>query len=471
MRKPFKIGEKEYKFKKDAINHYRSILNSYDFGQSLNDADFNDLIDLLSIGDDNNTDEIFAFDKKHFSNYKIDTLEKEDIRYIKSPTSKTKVINYENVEQLCRIIQIFKNQRYYCITDGDFIFGDFIEAFLVDKNIKAKELTISTLTLSENNVDSLKNLLVGDYVDKINLIVSEHFFSYERNNLVEYIYETLDIENRFQLSVCNNKSKIVLIQSDDDDGLKYVIHGSANLSSSNCIEQFCIEENEELYDFNKVILDKIIEKFKTINTLVSKVKNEQTTKDKTLDGRANFNDFSEKELEIIDIKVSRVQFNTKCFEVFYSDNSSQYISYLMIINNTKYTPEKLFYVACRNSIHYDINSVKQRYFDDHSIKGIVKCQETRVLSKWTDLVVDHRQPNTFSIIVDRFKEVNKIEVGIIEYTSDDQNNIIFKDRNWAETFRNYHTEKATLRIVRIECNSSRTGMARLKRTSKDLTIK
>lgn len=48
MRKPLKnIGQKEYKFKKDAITHYRTIFNSYDFGQSLNDSDFDDLIDLL----------------------------------------------------------------------------------------------------------------------------------------------------------------------------------------------------------------------------------------------------------------------------------------------------------------------------------------------------------------------------------------------------------------------------------------
>jgi hypothetical protein len=143
----------------------------------------------------------------------------------------------------------------------------------------------------------------------------------------------------------------------------------------------------------------------------------------------------------------------------------------MIINNTKYTPEKLFYVACRNSIHNDIKAVKQEYFDKNSVKGQVKCQETDLLSKWTELVVDHRQPNTFSIIVDRFKEVDKIDLDIIEYTSNDQNLIVFKDNSWTEQFRKYHMEKASLRIVRTECNSSRTSLARIKRTSKDLTIK
>lgn len=261
MRKPFKIGQKEYKFKKDAINHYRNILNSYEFGQSLSDSDFDELIDL---------------------------------------------INYD-------------------------------------------------------------------------------YFNY----LAEL--ETTDESSEEEIS---NEAEI-----QEGDG------------------------------------------------------------------------FSETEISIEDIKIARVQFNTKCFEIFYSDKTSAYISYLMIINNTKYTSEKLFYVACRNSIHNDINAVKQEYFDKNSIKGQVKCQETGLLSKWTELVVDHRQPNTFSVIVDSFKEVNSIELDIIEYTSNDQNHIIFKNETLSEQFRKYHMGKANLRIVRIECNSSRTGLARIKRTTKDLTIK
>jgi hypothetical protein len=180
---------------------------------------------------------------------------------------------------------------------------------------------------------------------------------------------------------------------------------------------------------------------------------------------------NEPDVKIVDIKIARVQFNTKCFEIFYSDETTEYISFIMIINNTKYTPEKLFYAACRNSIHSDIQSVKQAYFDQNSVKGQVKCQETGVLSNWTELAIDHRQPNTFSVIVDRFKEVNRIEIDKIEYTSSDQNPIIFEDKNWTELFRKYHKEKASLRIVRTECNRSRAGLARIKRTSKDLIVK
>ena len=173
-------------------------------------------------------------------------------------------------------------------------------------------------------------------------------------------------------------------------------------------------------------------------------------------------DESEEDFYIKDIQVTRVQFNTKCFEVFYADDTNEYISYLMLINNKRYEPEKLFNVACRNSVHADIRAVKQGYFDTHSVKGQVKCQETDIQSKWTELAVDHRQPNTFSIIVDRFKEVTNFNLDTIEYTSNAQNQIIFKDENLIESFRSYHKNKANLRLIRKECNSSRTAMGRVK---------
>jgi len=49
--------------------------------------------------------------------------------------------------------------------------------------------------------------------------------------------------------------------------------------------------------------------------------------------------------------------------------------------------------------------------------------------------------------------------------------IIFKDKNLQLEFAAYHKEKAVLRIVRKECNFSRTGLARIKKTSKDMIIK
>ncbi len=191
--------------------------------------------------------------------------------------------------------------------------------------------------------------------------------------------------------------------------------------------------------------------------------------DKTLKLIAN-KPISYEESKIINIKIARVQFNTKCFEVIYENDKKKHLSYIYIINRPKITQESSFKIACRNIIQKDLFNVKKKYFDIHSKKGLVKCQETSILSKWEDLVVDHRQPNTFSMIIERFLELNKLELESIDFFVDENNFLLLKDMRLSIKFRNYHKEKASLRIVRKEKNLSRIGMARIKGSSRDLSV-
>lgn len=176
---------------------------------------------------------------------------------------KDSAIAYDNAEKLAKELKIEKGDRYFTFIAGSFIFGDFIEALCVERNYHIKKMTISTLSLSEENIDSLQNLLTGDYVDQLNLIVSDYFFAHERHSLVKYIYSHLDIDNKFQLAVARSHTKICIFET--HCGMKIVIHGSANLRSSDNIEQFDIEENEFLFDYINEFHDKIIEVYKTIN--------------------------------------------------------------------------------------------------------------------------------------------------------------------------------------------------------------
>lgn len=187
----------------------------------------------------------------------------EETRYSihKTKKNKTKKVNYKYAKEYANEIVINKNIRYYSFIDGSFITGDFIEAFLV-KNKKPCKITLSTLSLSLENIDSFANLIHSGYILELNIIVSDYFFSHERNNLIRYMYEVLDINNIFQLAVCRTHTKITLIEYDD---YKIVISGSANLRSSDNLEQISIEENEDLYNFNLKIHKGIIEEFKTIN--------------------------------------------------------------------------------------------------------------------------------------------------------------------------------------------------------------
>jgi hypothetical protein len=175
-------------------------------------------------------------------------------------------LKYSDAVKLAEDINFNDYNRYHVIVNGTFFFGDFIEAFVVGYDIHVKNLTISTLSMNKNNVDSLANLIKGDYVDNINLILSDYFYGHEKHDLVPYIYETLDIDNKLQLSFAGTHCKVCLIES--HNGRYYVFHGSANLRSSSNIEQVCMEENKDLYLWYFDIQKRISEEYKTINKSV-----------------------------------------------------------------------------------------------------------------------------------------------------------------------------------------------------------
>lgn len=171
-------------------------------------------------------------------------------------------VMYDNACRLAEDLPWEKGIRYDVIVSGNFIFGDFIEAFIVKNNAKVPRMTISTLSLSQDNVDSLVNLIVGGYVEELNLIVSAYFYSHERGSLIPYIYQELDRDDKFQLAVAGIHTKTCHFET--AGGKKIVIHGSANLRSSGNIEQFTIEENGELYGFYDGIYNEIINRYATI---------------------------------------------------------------------------------------------------------------------------------------------------------------------------------------------------------------
>lgn len=169
------------------------------------------------------------------------------------------------------------------------------------------------------------------------------------------------------------------------------------------------------------------------------------------------------------IQVIEVRYKTKCFELIRTDGSTEVFSYRNSING-KSKPLTKFSMTCRETISEDLRNVKLAYFKKFSSKGEVKCQETSELCKWEELNVDHRQPNTFSVIVDRFIEVHKIDISTVQYTEIMDGVYHFTDVELADKFKNYHREKANLRLVMKERNLGRSHQARINRQKKDLKI-
>ena len=188
--------------------------------------------------------------KNRYMRAKLDVFRKKNIRY-------------ERAEELAKDLTIGKNERMNVVVSGNFIFGDFIEAWIVENDMQVEECYISTLSMNENNVESLKALLKNDWIMDLHLFISAYFYGHEQYHLMPLIMNGLDIDNKFQISVSAIHVKVAMLKM--VDGRHIVIHGSANLRSSACIEQFCIEEDEELYAFYKEIFDLTEERYKTIN--------------------------------------------------------------------------------------------------------------------------------------------------------------------------------------------------------------
>lgn len=70
---------------------------------------------------------------------------------------------------------------------------------------------------------------------------------------------------------------------------------------------------------------------------------------------------------IKEIKIGKVQYGTKCFEVIFNNETIDTFSYTLAINGDR-KPITKFTIACRNAIQDDLYGVKQKYFDSHSKK-------------------------------------------------------------------------------------------------------
>lgn len=178
------------------------------------------------------------------------------------PRHKPHLVKYERAAELAAMIpELDEGMRVAAIVSGNFIFGDFIEAYMVQTNYFAEEILVATLSLGKENVDSLHNLVQGGFCDDLALIVSDYWYAHERRKEggVPYILETLGQSEKFRLAAAGLHTKVTLIRT--SCGKHIVMHGSANLRSSRNLEQFVIENDPDLYAFHRAWMEQILGQF------------------------------------------------------------------------------------------------------------------------------------------------------------------------------------------------------------------
>jgi len=205
-------------------------------------ADAFDFTDFL-IGDDTELE-------FNASDFNLSTsVAAPDTRYIKPNFySKPQAGHYKNAAELANAVRLAPGEQFHAIVKGNFIFGDFIEALIYEKNVTVKNMYISTLSMSQNNIDSLAGLLDDGRIEKLTLVLSNYFYSHEKHMLLPYLLKNIDREGITDILILRNHTKMVLMEISN---MKIVLTGSSNLRSSECIEQFILQENAEAYEFYK----------------------------------------------------------------------------------------------------------------------------------------------------------------------------------------------------------------------------
>lgn len=197
----------------------------------------------------------------------------ENQRYQKPVAKRTVAAAFENAVELAKSIEMREGFRCFCLLSGNFIFGDFLEAMTTLDKWRIDKLTIHTLTMSQDTIDSLQNVLIMDEPSQLRIIMSDYWYAHEQgraNGLLWELYDKLDIGDGFRLAFCRTHTKICTVQT--KAGHKIVIHGSANMRSHGVMEQFTIENDPNLYDFIEGWHDQILDEYDIINKDVKRKK-------------------------------------------------------------------------------------------------------------------------------------------------------------------------------------------------------
>lgn len=177
------------------------------------------------------------------------------------PAPKLREVRYERAVDFVNqspLEDLADGDRYFAILRGTFVFGDMLEAYLFERDHHADEILVATLSMSQNNVDSLAGIVSGGRVRRLGLIVSTYWYAVEMKRRVGYVLDRLSPAEDFSWAAVSLHAKIILMREGDRH---YVLHGSANMRSCGQIEQITVERNEQLYNFNKAWMDRILRDF------------------------------------------------------------------------------------------------------------------------------------------------------------------------------------------------------------------
>ena len=154
----------------------------------------------------------------------------------------------------------------------------------------------------------------------------------------------------------------------------------------------------------------------------------------------------------------RVDLNTewkawKMFTLVRCDGSETDFSYRACIYPR--SKHQDFQEACREAVVPDVLQFKRHYYVEHADEfNRVRCPVTHKAVGWDEAHIDHDLPWPFREIVKAYCIERGIQIDTVELAGDDDGECQsrFRDAAMVADFRDFHRQRARLRVVSQEAN-------------------
>jgi len=192
----------------------------------------------------------FTLPENRFHRHEAKTRDKIRRRGIK------KLINPENARPIISLLPVHPDDRLHCMLRGDFVLCDLIPLIIAHRGA-CPHLRVATLGLSAANAEQLANLHAGGLIARITLVASHYFQQVDKTTTFQQVQSILS--KCATLVICRSHAKVILLPTASGDF--YVLEGSANLRSSDNLEQMAVTNDQETHDFHGGWIDALADEY------------------------------------------------------------------------------------------------------------------------------------------------------------------------------------------------------------------
>jgi len=186
----------------------------------------------------------FALSRNHFHAHRAEArASRRGIKHFIRP---------ENARAVLDHLPESPDDRTHCVLRGDFVLCDLIP-LLIGFGGNCPHLRIATLGMSLANADALACLVERGQIGKLTIVVSLYFQQLDKATTFRAVAGRL--ANVARLVITRSHSKVILLPT--EAGHSFVLEGSANLRSSDNLEQMLITNDPATLAFHAAWIDEL----------------------------------------------------------------------------------------------------------------------------------------------------------------------------------------------------------------------